>query len=264
MFPLIDATGSRPNKQDDKEELEGWQFRINIQAGDFWNTDSGLGMHPDADNSKDRFDRIRVPRFVKFVDITFRHPEYFSPNFAMDVVPEKENHTWEFTVESNVETDFVNLSWKEVSNPRAEIFVLYDPDNEVIIDLTSQNRYSYRSTPSKSLKVIYGSSDYLTEQLEGGLVFLGNNYPNPFNNKTIIPFSLFGADRQYDVELYVYDIRGNLVDIILDKSLTSGIYQVEWEAVSNGLPLAGGLYIYILRASSGNIHKVVQKKMIIK
>ena len=133
-----------------------------------------------------------------------------------------------------------------------------------MIDLMSQNSYSYRITHSKSLKVIYGSSDYLTEQLEDGLVFLGNNYPNPFNNKTIIPFSLFGANRQYDVELFVYDIRGNLVDIILDKSLTSGIYQVEWEAIRNGLPLTSGLYIYILKVNSGNIQKVVQKKMIIE
>ena len=153
-IPMIVATGGSSNRLADTGDMEGWQLRFNVQAGNFWNTISGIGMHPDALISNDPFDRIRVPRYVKYVDITFRHPEYFASNFAVDVVPEKENHTWEFTVETNVETDFVNLSWKEVSNPRAEIFVLYDPGNEVIIDLMSQNRYSYRTMPSKSLKVI--------------------------------------------------------------------------------------------------------------
>jgi len=262
QVPLVDA-GGRTGKSNEENDHEGWKFLINVKAGLFGNTISGLGMHPEASESKDGFDRIRVPRFVQFVDITFPHNEYFAPNFAMDIVPETENYTWEFVIESNVETDFLHLDWDQVSNFNAEMLVLYDPGNEVIIDLRSPNSYSYRMESSKPFKVIYGSRDYLAEQLNEGQVLLGSNYPNPFNQTTVIPFSLFGPDNQYDVELSVYDLRGNLIDILLNKSLTSGIYQVEWEAVSKGLPLSSGLYIYTLRVNSKSLQKVIHKKMLI-
>jgi hypothetical protein len=68
---------------------------------------------------------------------------------------------------------------------------------------------------------------------------LGQNYPNPFNNTTTIPFFL---DQECHVKMYLYDIKGRLVRVLLDASLAAGSRSVKLE--SGALP--GGLYFYQL------------------
>ncbi len=57
------------------------------------------------------------------------------------------------------------------------------------------------------------------------------NYPNPFNGATKITFKL-GNDAQ--VQLKIYDVRGRLVDALLDEKKSAGRYTVTWETKSAG------------------------------
>src|SRR5690606_27985536 len=52
-----------------------------------------------------------------------------------------------------------------------------------------------------------------------------NNYPNPFNSSTIIPYRL--KEGGY-VKLYVYDIKGELVRVLVNKYQYAGYYEVEF------------------------------------
>jgi len=67
--------------------------------------------------------------------------------------------------------------------------------------------------------------------------YLGKNYPNPFNNKTAIPYEIKQPCR---VKIYVFDLRGNLVNIIMDKFQNIGKYSIEWDASR----FSSGIYIY--------------------
>lgn len=78
------------------------------------------------------------------------------------------------------------------------------------------------------------------------LHLLGNQ-PNPFNPSTSITFSLEGAAR---VDLRVFDLRGRLVDVLLeDFNAPQGRNEVVWQGRDqSGRQLPSGTYFYQLEA----------------
>ena len=75
---------------------------------------------------------------------------------------------------------------------------------------------------------------------------LFQNYPNPFNPSTKIGYRL--KERSY-VKLYVYDIKGELVETLVNQFQGGGFYEVEFSPSSANtesgiLKLASGIYIY--------------------
>ena len=85
---------------------------------------------------------------------------------------------------------------------------------------------------------------------------LSQNYPNPFNPKTEINFAL---PKESEVSLVVYNIKGQIVNELMDEHLGAGRYKVTWEGRdSEGNKVASGIYFYRLRA--GNYKET--KKMI--
>ncbi|MEX1055186.1 MAG: T9SS type A sorting domain-containing protein, partial [Rhodothermales bacterium] len=80
------------------------------------------------------------------------------------------------------------------------------------------------------------------------------NYPNPFNPQTNIQFELA---RPEHVRMSVYDTGGRLIEVLMDRSMQAGRFQVEWEA--SGLP--SGVYICRLEAGEfrGHIPLVLMK-----
>ncbi|MHB8579047.1 MAG: T9SS type A sorting domain-containing protein [Ignavibacteriaceae bacterium] len=81
---------------------------------------------------------------------------------------------------------------------------------------------------------------------------LSNAYPNPFNPTTKIRFDI---PRTSQVNLTVYDILGREVEILVDKAMMPGSYEVTF----NGNHFASGVYFYGIHA--GNF--VQAKKLIL-
>jgi hypothetical protein len=80
---------------------------------------------------------------------------------------------------------------------------------------------------------------------------LMNNYPNPFNPKTMINFAL---PEKMKVRLNIYNILGQHIKEIINKELPAGFHQVNFEA--GNLPSG----IYICRLKTNN--KTVSKRML--
>jgi len=79
-----------------------------------------------------------------------------------------------------------------------------------------------------------------------GSYTLGSNYPNPFNTITSITISVPYEAR---VTLDVYNIEGQRVDTLIDRTMNSGRYKVNWDAVNvQGHTLASGIYIVRIRS----------------
>lgn len=72
---------------------------------------------------------------------------------------------------------------------------------------------------------------------------LNQNYPNPFNPSTKINFSLSKAGI---VSLKVFDIAGREVSELINKNLSAGSYEAEF----NGTDLSSGVYFYTLKADA--------------
>ncbi len=85
------------------------------------------------------------------------------------------------------------------------------------------------------------------------------NYPNPFNPSTTINFQLPEA---VDVKLVVYNVLGQKVRTLVNKSMQPGHYKTTWNGLNDaGMQAASGIYIY--RFEAGNFNKV-QKMILLK
>ncbi len=80
-------------------------------------------------------------------------------------------------------------------------------------------------------------------------VQLRGNYPNPFNPSTRIAFDL---PRDMNVRLSIYDIRGHLVKMLVDESLSAGSQEILWDGSdSRGGNVSSGIYLYRLETPDG-------------
>ncbi len=80
------------------------------------------------------------------------------------------------------------------------------------------------------------------------------NYPNPFNASTTIHFEVAEMSQ---VNVSVYNLRGQLVEVILNDQVSPGYHQIKWDAGH----LSTGLYLY--KISAGD-HFVTAKCLLIK
>jgi len=79
-----------------------------------------------------------------------------------------------------------------------------------------------------------------SEQAAAAGTHLAANYPNPFNPKTTLPFSL-AAPAQ--VRLAIYDVAGRLQRTLVDAHLPAGEHWVNWDGRDEaGSELASGVY----------------------
>ena len=84
-----------------------------------------------------------------------------------------------------------------------------------------------------------------------------NNYPNPFNPETRLTFSL---PNEQEIELTVYNLKGQKVRLLVSGQLSAGQHSVVWEGKDdNGKPVGSGLYFYKLKTKD----KELTKKMLL-
>lgn len=73
--------------------------------------------------------------------------------------------------------------------------------------------------------------------------------PNPFNPRTTLSFTL---DRDDDVELAIYSVRGELVSQLLNERMSRGAHSVVWDGTDRrGLGVASG--VYLVRFTAGSL-----------
>ncbi len=88
---------------------------------------------------------------------------------------------------------------------------------------------------------------------------LGKNFPNPFNPRTTIDFSL---PSESPVQLRIYGIDGRLVRTLVDEMKPAGAHTAIWNGRDDrGSPVASGTYFYRIVAGS---HEQVRKMTLMK
>ncbi len=90
-----------------------------------------------------------------------------------------------------------------------------------------------------------------------GEAALFESYPNPFAERTLIPFELPEAGA---VSLAVYDVLGHRVRLLADGVQPAGRHSVSWDGRDGaGQPVASGVYVCALRAAG----TVVTRKLLV-
>jgi hypothetical protein len=106
--------------------------------------------------------------------------------------------------------------------------------------LTAVDNQGNESNPSEEVSVILVSAKGEWQTVNNYMLY--QNYPNPFNPSTKIGYRL--KERGY-VKLYVYDVKGELVSVIVNQTQEAGYYEVEFNVGQDSSPvLASGVYIY--------------------
>jgi len=82
------------------------------------------------------------------------------------------------------------------------------------------------------------------------------NYPNPFNPSTSIAFYL---DRDTNVNVTIFNIRGQQVRMLVNGSFTAGHHHISWDGKDdNAQFMASGVYFYIMETSeSAHFRKAI-------
>ncbi len=77
---------------------------------------------------------------------------------------------------------------------------------------------------------------------------LMQNFPNPFNGETLLPFDI---PRTSNVSLVIYNLLGERVKTLLDESRPAGLNTVVWDGTDQwGRPVSSGIYFYQLSAEN--------------
>ncbi len=84
-----------------------------------------------------------------------------------------------------------------------------------------------------------------------------SNFPNPFNPSTTISFSIH---KKSNVELSIFNIKGQKIKTVINESLDIGGYSVSWNGVDDlGKTVGSGVYLYQIKIPS----KILTRKMML-
>lgn len=165
-----------------------------------------------------------------------------------------------------------NANWIQVPgpagylNPGASIFVDVTIDPTMLVEGTYEGAVLFLSNDPGNVSIlpvtlIYG--DYVTgvgDDVPGARVGSLDNYPNPFNPRTMVRFTTRLAG---PVSLAIHDVRGQLVRRLVSGELTAGEHQFLWDGLDDrGNAVASGQYFARLVASGSQ--PVTRKLMLVR
>ncbi|MFK7925184.1 MAG: FG-GAP-like repeat-containing protein, partial [Bacteroidia bacterium] len=226
-----------------------WQVPITVQTENMIYPVGGVGMNPEAKIDFDQYDQMLPPRLSEYLDMHFYHEDFFFPWFAYDVVPTAKSYVWEFTVESNLDQEEIQLKWDNSAfGNSGKQLILFDVERQLPIDMAEQTTYNSWSNEGKRLfRVYYGWPSFIADELQPDKVYLGQSYPNPASASLTIPFSLPASQNAYPVSLMVTDLMGRPIKEIFAGRLEAGFHEVKWDGTqANGARLPAGVYLYRL------------------
>ena len=119
-----------------------------------------------------------------------------------------------------------------------------NPGTEVLV-------YAYDQYLNYSSQYVYPLTSVPEEKQFTDKIVLYNNSPNPFRNSTRITYELAEWTK---INLSVYDIRGNLVKILVNKEIQAGNHTVIWDGTNiKGNKIESGTYFCRLSTSEGYV-----------
>jgi len=125
---------------------------------------------------------------------------------------------------------------------------------------TNDGSYANYEIPASTARVYTNYKDWedlSVDDLVRPIPFEFNlepNYPNPFNPVTVISYQL-SADS--DVSLQIYNVKGQIIKTLLNKTQRPGFYSVNWKP--NNLPSG----VYFCKLVQGS-HSSTQKLILLK
>jgi hypothetical protein len=231
------------------------------------------GMAPNASNLEDAMD-IPNPPLVPGIDsISFNFPhlgwdDKHVNSYEQDIRKLDKSAIWKIAISSE-QPKTVKLMWKQLySLPKGYELFLVDEAADKTIDLSKESSYLLKnfSGSRKFYLIASFKGAGIPDSLARAIVTkteLGQNFPNPFNPETWIPFKL---SEESLVLLKIYSASGKLIRRIYLGRMPVGIYTskdkaIYWDGKNDmGESVSSGVYFYQLGAGNRRL----TKKMIVR
>jgi len=114
------------------------------------------------------------------------------------------------------------------------------------------------SDPSGNVSELFGA--HVAEiKMMPGTYALGDNYPNPFNPETVVPFAI---PETGDVRVAVYNLLGQEIAVLASGRLEAGFHRVTWNGNdASGRAMSTGIY-FVKMVANGftDVNKVMLLK----
>jgi hypothetical protein len=238
--------------------------------------DKGDSEILDVDGSRSDIGMFGGPLGERYTykDLPPKHPVNLSAIIDTNYILLKWNKNSEadtshYNVYRDTVINFMIDSTKLISSPADTFFIHFPPYNssQYVYKVTCVDNQGNESLPSEEVIIKTTSIDEYPVVVNDYILY--QNYPNPFNLSTTIGYKL--KERGY-VKLMVYDIKGELISVLVNKEQEAGYYEVEFNGrnLINQIrtnDLASGIYLYRIEViGKGNIpvYSDMQKMILIK
>ena len=150
---------------------------------------------------------------------------------------ENVNISYSWTAPVNIELDDSTRSMPtfispEVSDSTFLLFTLIVSDGEL------------ESDPDSVIVTILNSLGFISNTFPVEFE-LHQPFPNPFNPTTTIQFNVPATDTRHVISLRVFDIAGSMVETLVNGTMESGQYEIQWDASQH----ASGIYFLKMESS---------------
>jgi hypothetical protein len=257
-FPVsAKASGSGRVEEETPNAINqpNWEVQLNLQAGNYRNELGGFGMNEKASMDIDVFDRQPIPQLLANLATMFNkqltinnqsqpaiNNQQLTTNnqlLTKNIVPNKENFIWSFTVQSTF-NDVLNLSWENYYfGQNDKQLYLYDEKEKRLTDMRKVQNYSFEG--ERNFKIYFGDKDFIDKELPElkPSVFV---YPNPFTDN--LHLSINVPDSESNVLFGIYDTAGRLMRLENKGNLGAGVHEIILEGKDNfGTSLKSGAYL---------------------
>ena len=148
-------------------------------------------------------------------------------------------------------------AYADILDPAAHAFRDYSAEEDTLYYYLSALYGSVESASSNTVMVILNPSANTDEQALPGYNKISVS-PNPFNELAVISYTL---EKQSEVELKVYNLKGQLIKTLHKGSQNKGEHILAWDGSDNrNQAVSSGLYFLRLSASGGILktHKLLK------
>jgi len=169
-----------------------------------------------------------------------------------EMITKDQSKAWNIGVNSINSISDVHLTWNMDGDEIDESLEIRMFIDEKVINMREESEITISTEELNSISVLVGSD---ISQIGTPETFsLNDAYPNPFNPVTSMQLSL---DADGFTSVKVYNLMGQIVDVIHEGILQAGYHQVSWNA---GVVPSG---VYLVKVEQGD-KIAIQKVMLMK
>ncbi len=231
---------------------DSWGIAFYASTGQTFDSTTVVGAANDATEGFDnQYDAVKppLPPGDNFVSLDLDHPEWNHPlgeYFARDIrsaLSDGDSEIWRLT--SRATTQNIQVTWQEFNVPESyQIGYRFSAGTD-FANLNDVEQLMLDTTDTLWIKVDQNVLGTLNGVKIPTKFALYQNFPNPFNPATTIRFDL---PKKSDVLIRVYNIAGQVIDVLTNQTMDAGYHSVVWNAVG----VSSGIYYYRITASDFN------------